>query len=179
MNSIFNRIILLMMLMPLQSHAAANAQTPLAAPYSFCVYNKTQQLSINLSTAAASPATLPAPRSVAPGGHYCCKSGELFCAGVIAPRVAAPIGAVALKIDITINGRASWCGLEGQKMTGIAIAERDGYLLVRDSREVSMSTMSTNKPLAKELNSAKAPLSVDVLAADGRLTATLPCQFSG
>lgn len=185
------------------------AATALPSPFAFCVYNKTKQQTMRISTApfvnnaSATSATppLPLPRSIPAGSHFCCKVGELMCPGVTTTDSAA-LPTIQLKIEPIIQGRKSWCGNMAQPGVGINVAAHDGYLLIRDSREIVAGSMPPVPPMpttpptipnpaikpsspsssasgASATSAVRMALNVDVLAADGRLLTTWPCQFSG
>ena len=172
------------------------AATALPSPFAFCVYNKTKQQTMSISTApfvnvanatSATSATSPLPRSLPAGSHFCCKAGELMCPGVTTTANAA-LATIQLKIEPVIQGRKSWCGNTAQPSAGINVAAHDGYLLIRDSRETAAGStppaapnpaIKPSSPIGSTsaTSAARVALNVDVLAADGRLLTTWPCQF--
>jgi hypothetical protein len=192
----FLRVFIISLLLLVAGQAVAVAALP--SPFAFCVYNKTKQQTMSISTAAfvnvanATSAASPSPRSLAAGSHFCCKVGELMCPGVTTTATSA-LATIQLKIEPVIQGRKSWCGNTAQPSAGINVAAHDGYLLIRDSREIvagstpptipnpaiKPSSPSSSAIGASATSATRAALNVDVLAADGRLLTTWPCQFSG
>ncbi len=155
-----------------------DAQTPttptMAAPPAHCVYNKTRQQSVAVSS-ERSTITLQA------GTHFCCKSNDALCGAQASAN---------WRVEAMLEGKSIWCGDASKPVASrpniITLPGSDSYLLVRDFREAGATT---NPPATGALPKGqtppstaaakRAPLSVDLMAADGRVLTTLPCQFAG
>jgi hypothetical protein len=139
---------------------AAQAVPPAGAtvvPSAHCAYNKTRQLTVVL---AGDRSTI----TLQPGAHMCCKPNDAMCG-------SQPLA--SWRIEAAVEGRQSWCGNAPQRGP-ITLPSGESYLLIRESRGMPPPAVAKLPQPAK-----RAPLSVDVMSADGRLLGTMPCQFVG
>jgi len=150
---------------------------------SYCVYNKTRQLTVAISRDKSA-------LSLAAGAHFCCKANDALCGSGLAS------GAPLWRVESFVERRAVWCGPADERdprSSGlISLPTKDSYLLVRDSRLISMTppaappaasagapNAASSVPNRPATALQRAPLDVDVMSVDGRLLRTLPCQFAG
>ena len=187
------RAVLVTFAMLIAATAATLANPARAASY--CLYNKTRQLTVAISTEKT-------VQAVGAGAHYCCKPTDVLC-------VPQPTNTpLRWKLDANIDRRAVWCGSpderDARRPVAITLPATDSYLLVRDSRAPNVSNGASpasaataidrthsgaSRPTNAAANSAgpagagdvfrRAPVDVDLMSADGRLLRTLPCQFTG
>lgn len=152
---------------PLLIIAALSFVPTTANATSHCVYNKTRELTVSVSSDKSS-------LSLAAGAHFCCKVNDALCGNT------PPSGTPIWRVGSSIERRALWCGPVDERnptISGvIALPTKDSYLLVRDSRPVATGPSASSRASA---TTQRAPLDVDVMSVDGRLLSTLPCQFSG
>lgn len=138
-----------------------------------CIYNKTRQQSITVSSDRSN-------LLLGAGAHFCCKPNDPLCGP------AAPVW----KIDAVIDKRPLWCGVAdaAKKRLPITLPPNDSYLLVRDARATATplaaaptapATPATPVAPASMAALPRAPIDVDVMTSDGRVVTTLTCQFSG
>lgn len=155
---------------------------------SFCAYNKTRQQSVLVGSDKNS-LTLSA------GNHFCCKPNDALC-GAASTTSSTPTGnaaegrGVLWRIEANIGGRLAWCGDPTRRSSGIALTRVDSYLLIRDFRDTAIPPrvgtfpappVLPNPALAPTSPPAalRAPLAVDIMAADGKVLSTVTCQFTG
>jgi hypothetical protein len=132
-----------------------------AASSSHCVYNKTKDQQISI----AATSNTKSMRTLAAGTHFCCEPGDQFC--------PASVAIPSWLVEAKIRHRGVTCAESNAQTAGISLKQKNAYLLVRDVKHASAPPTATSQ-IAK---GARAPLEVDVIAADGQVVTTFPCTY--